>query len=330
MVSPTRRPASALAAFAAFGLASAWAGTASAQFIFDPYQPLNADYYNFTSAAQPVNFALPGAAREAAALYSTPAGGGLSRYNTFDRWLQDYESDSVRGRRSGAGGSSDRDRNDPNRYIPNREADRGFYEREERRDGQLLDAETTRARIARERDRYYAAAGREKDPARRAAYLKVVKALSDPKSAPNMLRDIDEAEAERRRPAEARRPAGSDPGPIGRSVLSNPAMGPARATPSNPGPGPIGPSASPAAPASGRIAGPATASPSGTSPAPRPAASTPNRGTTVKLPDTAPPMPVDPPKPGAAPVGPAPRPPAGTSGLAEPDPIPDSAPPPPR
>ncbi len=215
MVSPTRRPAraaSALAAVAALGLVAAWAGAAPAQSVFNPYMPYNGDLYNYIVPTMPVNLALPGAAREAAAFESIPPGGGLSRYNTFDRWLNDYESDVTRGRRTGSGGSTARDRDDPTRYIPNREADRGFFERGERRDSVFATEEANRARIARERDRYYAAAVRERDPARRAAYLKVVSALANPKTADSMLRDIDEAEAERRRPAEDRRPAAAAPG----------------------------------------------------------------------------------------------------------------------
>jgi hypothetical protein len=334
MVNPTRRPAraaSALAAVAALGLASAWTATASAQNTFNPYLPYNADLYNFVVPTQPTNLALPGAAREAAAFDSIPGGGGISRFNSFDRWLDNYESDMARGRRTGSGSV---DRNDPNRYIPNREADRGFYEREGQRDNRLFEAETTRARIARERDRYYAAASRERDPARRAAYLKVVAALANPKTAEGMLRDIDEAEAERqrpaqtRRPAEDRRPAANGSGAFSRSILRNPAMGPAPVGPANPGPKPSAtttPPASIAAPSTGRIAGPVTASPS----TPQPAATTPNRGTSVKLPDTVPPMPREESKP-AKPATPSSPAPPGPSDSPAPVPLPDTAPPPPR
>jgi hypothetical protein len=312
-----------LAAVAALGLASAWACPASAQNTFNPYLPYNGDLYNFIVPTQPVNLALPGAAREAAAFNSVPPGGGLSRYNSFDRWLSDYESDMSRGRRTG---SSTVDRNDPSVYIPNREADRGFFEREDRRDSRLLEAESNRARIARERDRYFGAASREKDPARRAAYLKVVAALANPKTADSMLRDIDEAEAERRRPAEDRRPAAG--AATNRSVLSNPALGSPTARPGTlaPKPAGTGPAATTGSTSTEvRPARPAMASPSATAPS-RPAATTPAQGT-VKLPDSRPPMPTEDRKPA---TGPASPPPAGGTGSPAPMPLPDTAPPPPR
>ena len=192
MVTPTPRPsrvASALAVAAVVLGLAARPGTASGQGMIsaDPYLPYSYQYYNYTTPVMPNNLALPGAARDAAAYGAQGSSYGMSRYNSFGRWMENYETD-VSGRRPGSAGASSR--YDPRRPAL-RESDRRFVEREDRRNQDYFDQESVRARIAIERDRYYAAASREKDPTRRAAFLRFVKRLSDPKEASAALREID-------------------------------------------------------------------------------------------------------------------------------------------
>jgi hypothetical protein len=162
---------------AALLLAAACAATtASAQSVFDPYQPESSMYYNYTVPTMPVNPALPNAAREMAAYDSIEGMGGGSRYNTFSRYLDETDPFAPRRRYTGAGVSySDASRSlDTSRdrsYVPNRMADQLFFEKE-----------TRRAKVEAERQKLYKRMIRENDQAKRAQIYREIVRLSDPRS----------------------------------------------------------------------------------------------------------------------------------------------------
>jgi hypothetical protein len=156
--------------------ASCAATTASAQSVFDPYQPESAAYYNYSHPTMPVNPAIPNGAREMAAYDAIEGMGGGSRYNTFSRYLDETDPFAPRRRYTGAGVSySDASRSlDTSRdrsYMPNRKADQVFF-----------DQETKRAKIEAERQKLYRRMIRENDEAKRAQIYREIVRLSDPRS----------------------------------------------------------------------------------------------------------------------------------------------------
>ena len=81
---------------------------------------------------------------------TSPSGGAVSRYNSFDRWAQEYDAE-IAGRRPVRIGGGDSRRPDPTydrSYVPNREADRRFQTLEDERTREYYDQEDERERIA--------------------------------------------------------------------------------------------------------------------------------------------------------------------------------------
>jgi hypothetical protein len=173
MISTTTRLARTglVLTIAALGIAGR-ADRASGQYRLDPYRPDSAQYESFVFPIVPNNLGLPGAAREAAE-YNAAATGG-SRFNTFERYLQENDLDlsSSSSRRSGPGvpyydslGRTNSGRSST--YAPGREAARKIAEYEAR----LQQIET-------QRNRLYAAALREKDPIKKDSILREYRDLS--------------------------------------------------------------------------------------------------------------------------------------------------------
>jgi hypothetical protein len=166
-------------AVAAFG-----AETASGQGVFDPYQPESAPYYNYTTPSLPTNLALPGAAREAGAyqaLGMSPA--PVSRYNSFGRFLEDYDS-SGSARITGPGISyMDVPRGRGRGSLPISKAEQHFYDTEAQRNQLFVGEQEKRAQIEADRSALYKKMTRETDPTRRAQIYRQIQALSAPRGA---------------------------------------------------------------------------------------------------------------------------------------------------
>ena len=148
MISPRPRPIPAASIFAAaavaLGLASG-AGVASAQNVFNPYVPYNSQFYSYIVPSIPDNLAVPGAARGAME-YNSPSGGPVSRYNSFDRWAQEYDAEIAGRRFPVPAAEATRARPDPTTdrsYV--READRRFQTLEDERTREYYDIETQRS-----------------------------------------------------------------------------------------------------------------------------------------------------------------------------------------
>jgi hypothetical protein len=170
MVSKTSRLARSafVLAVAAFG-----AETASGQGVFDPYQPESAPYYNYTTPSLPTNLALPGAAREAGAYQAlTNSAGPVSRYNSFSRFLEDYDSGGS-ARITGPGISyMDVPRGRGRGSLPVSKAEQLF-----------LESEAKRSQLEADRSALYRKMMREQDPSRRAQIYREIQALTIPRSA---------------------------------------------------------------------------------------------------------------------------------------------------
>jgi hypothetical protein len=181
MVSKTSRLARSafFLAVTAFG-----AETASGQSVFDPYQPESAPYYNYTTPSLPTNLALPGAAREAGAyqaLGMSPA--PVSRYNSFGRFLEDYDSGGS-ARITGPGISyMDVPRGRGRGSLPISKAEQNFYDSEAKRNQFFVGEQEKRAQIEADRSALYKKMTRETDPTRRAQIYRQIQALSAPRGA---------------------------------------------------------------------------------------------------------------------------------------------------
>lgn len=145
---------------AGFGLIALGRGEVAAQSVFDPYLPYSGDYASSSFPSVPNNLALPGSARDVGD-YNNPQG-AISRYNTFQSYVNGVESGAVRG--GGLGGRASQPSGYEGGYVANREADREF------------------ARWEAERDRRYRMAMAEKDPARKAAMFKAIARMRPPTS----------------------------------------------------------------------------------------------------------------------------------------------------
>ncbi len=321
MVRSTPRPARAAAALAVAAVALGLVArpeSASGQNTFNPYMPYNSQYYSYVVPSIPNNVALPGAVRDLQQ-YGAEENGNFnsSRFNSFDRWAAEYDAD-VSGRRSGGTRGTSSGRLDLSRdraYAPVREAERKFQKHEEERD-----------RIAIQRDNYFAAASRTKDPARKAAYLRVVARLADPKTAATTLREIDDAMDERQSAAEARA-EGRSTAPSARAPRPPASIA---APPAGTGNGAARPAVTPS-PAAGTTAPAARAATPVAVPSPAPAAGAPSRRSAPDsiLPDRRPPMDSEI-RSRAPSIEHAPPPPPGIGPLVAPDPLPDDPPAAPR
>jgi hypothetical protein len=153
---------------------AAVAETASGQSVFDPYQPENSQYYNYTTPSLPINLALPNAAREAGAYQALGNTPPTSRFNSFNRFLDDYDNSgparvpgSARGRGS----------------LPISTAEQRLIDAETKRSQKFVDAEAKRAQIETDRSILYHKMMREQDPTRKAQIYREIQALSAPRPA---------------------------------------------------------------------------------------------------------------------------------------------------
>jgi hypothetical protein len=149
-------------------VAAAATGTTSGQGVFDPYQPESAPYYSYMVPSLPTNLALPNAAREAGAyqaLGNAPA--TVSRYNSFGRFLEDYESGgSSRGSTAGMSYlEAAKTRGRGASSLPPAEQ-------------RLREREAERAELELERSALYRKMVREPDPTRKAQIYREIQALS--------------------------------------------------------------------------------------------------------------------------------------------------------
>ncbi len=140
----------------------AWDASAMAQSSFDPYRPESSSYDSSSYPTQPNNLALPNAAREANEYANNPRGPGSSRFNSFERYLNEgVDSEALSAPRRGPSAGVPYynayrryDREYQRDYVPNRVADRAFS------------SDTAR------RERLYQAALRERDPVKRSKILR--------------------------------------------------------------------------------------------------------------------------------------------------------------
>ncbi len=156
----------------ALGLAG-WSISASGQSLIDPYQPDSAPYYTSSFPSLPNNLALPGQAREAGEYQRNV---GVSRYNTYDRYINDQDNrvDPISQRGRSVGGIG----------VPYYDAVRqndGTFQRDFK---PTRDADRNLLAYEAERTRRYTAAMKEKDPVKRAKLLKEVSRMQMPKQTP--------------------------------------------------------------------------------------------------------------------------------------------------